>query len=693
MCGLQFICCINAPKSNPDVVIDAGGLEQVVQVGLRSAVARLQEAACCFLYCLSIVGEPYVARTRAIISSGAVPVLCQLLDKGKTTSIKEVAAQLLDLIEEDVRGSTLPALAAAKAAKPLTQLLASLRTGVLVNVASLLHKLLRTYPTETLPLAAKAGAVRHLVVLLETIQQDARHPVYCCVAHMARDEQCSRALAAAGAVPKLVAAMGDAGTPSELLQPAATALRIMAHSGMHAQLRQAGAVRALVAALRRYKCTVGSAGAARAQEARTTAAAVEASEPSAAISTMPSSAAPECLLALAQLACTRGGPQQQAAAALQAIVSAGGLAQIVRLMGAVDTDMALGGVRSVACLLQENPASVKPLAEAGAIEALAALLPGSQATPVPAAAALALNAIRSASPSYRPQLGQAVCSRPGWDMVLAGRLAGRLSYPAVPAFASPIGQIRLLQESAMHMLLAAASCTQQGGSLAMQAACEALPALVQLLPISPGVASWLLYLALSKLPQHLAAAVEAGAVPALLQLLQQCSKQEVSATAGQVLWRLAGLRSGAEALVSAGGVRVLSSVLQQHLQRRQQGRQQQQPWQQQRQPRQHTKVMLLRAGCMGFTSTCCACCMSWRYMRSTQPRCRQRCSPWHLSWRICWPSCWRGSRLALLKHSRASWRWCWRWCSRLLLCWRLRVQAWNLQWQLLRPSCAFNVQK
>jgi hypothetical protein len=171
---------------------------------------------------------------QAIISSGAIPLLSQLLSRGKTQGSREAAAQLLWLLQGQVPGSALPALVASKAAKPLTQMLASLDAHVLGPAAGLLHTLLTTYPTETRPLAAKAGTVRHLVVLLTTIDLGVKQAVYCCIGDIARDKQCSRALVAAGAVPKLVAAVADAAAPPWLLWAAAGALRSMALSGMQA---------------------------------------------------------------------------------------------------------------------------------------------------------------------------------------------------------------------------------------------------------------------------------------------------------------------------------------------------------------------------------------------------------------------------------------------------------------------------
>jgi hypothetical protein len=574
MCGLQFICCINAPKSNPDVVIDAGGLEQVVQVGLRSTAARLQAAACLFFCRVCVDHELSVPHARAIISSGAMPLLCQLLGRGKTSDVKEQAVLVLSMLEVAVPGSTLPALMAAKAAKPITQLLASLRAGTLFNAASLLHALLTTYPTEALPLAAKAGAVRHLVVLLGSVALDMQLVVCCCIADMAQDKQCSRALAAAGAVPKLVAVLEDAGTPPGLLQAAAAAVSFMAGSGVNAQLRQAGAVRALVAALRRYDSTAVSVSAARAQAA--TGAATEAAAAAAAAASSnttdlmqapseSSSAAAACLQALVELACPRGGSQQQKAAALQAVASAGGLTLMVRLMRAADTTVVVSAASNAAWLTSNSPTSSRPLAEAGAIEALAALLPGSLASALPAEAALVLCSIAIHSPEHFLQVGQAVCSAAGWDTLLAGMLSGRESFPAVLGFDSPAEQACALQEAALLLLCAVARCPQQADALVAQTACEALPALVQMLPSCSSAAAPLLRTALSTLPQYQAAAMEAGSVPALLQLLR-LSKWGHHVGAVEVLQLLAALRSWPDALMEADGVAALTTVLQQHLQ-------------------------------------------------------------------------------------------------------------------------------
>jgi hypothetical protein len=469
---LQHICCINGPKINVDVVVAAGAVEQVVQhYCLSSPAAKLQEAACKFLVTIFEMPRPNARHFRAIISAGNIPRLCQLLSKGKTTATKETAARLLAMIETVTPGSTLTALAAAKSAKHLKPLLASLCAPVLASTATLLHELLRTCPTETLPLAAKAGVVRHLVVLLGSSHGRAQQDVCCCIAALAQDQQCSRALAAAvaaGAVPKLVAALADAGTPPEVLQPAAAALSAMTRSSLLSQLRQAGAVRALVAALRRYHCAAGAAAAAAAPGPSSSTSVPLQETDGASVS------ARNCLRALSIMASAEGASQQQRAAALQAAISAGGLAQVVRLLGAADQDVALYAANSMTLLLHQSPASVKPLAEAGAIEALAALLPGSTASALPAAAALALNAIRSASPSYLPQLGQAVCSRPGWDTMLAGMLSGRERYPLMPVFDSPAKQARGLQEPGLMLLYAAADPEQRSHLLAaLQAACQA----------------------------------------------------------------------------------------------------------------------------------------------------------------------------------------------------------------------------
>lgn len=117
-------------------------------------------------------------------------------------------------------------------------------------------------------------------------------------------------------------------------------------------------------------------------------------------------AAIACLKALANLVCAPGATQQQAAAALNTVASAGGLAQVVRLMVAADPAVAVFAVHSTVSLLRKIPASMELLLQAGAIEAMAALLPGSQASPLPAAAALTLSSVNEHCPAHlRQQVG------------------------------------------------------------------------------------------------------------------------------------------------------------------------------------------------------------------------------------------------------------------------------------------------